>query len=125
MHTTPQTRLHDLRMPPEDVHDERPTDTRKHRPPIIPHLRGEHGITNNLPTAAAATTAVVVVATLRVALGLDEQLGVGEHDAREDVDDDLLADGRVDRAAEDGVAAREARQKGVVAAFLAVGAPQE
>ena len=34
LHTTPQARLYTLRLPPEDIHDSCPTQTRKNRPRI-------------------------------------------------------------------------------------------
>lgn len=39
LHTTPQARLHGIRIPPEDIHHESPTQTREHRPRIGSDLR--------------------------------------------------------------------------------------
>lgn len=128
MHATPQTRLQRLGVPPEQVHDESPAHARKDGPSIVPHLGRQHWITDDLPATTAThptmmtVTMAVVVAALAVgvfAFGLDEQLRIGKHNAGEDVDDDLLADGAVDGAAENGVAAYEPGQKGIVMLLLA------
>ena len=113
LHTTPQTRLQRLGMPPEQIHHQRPTQARKHRPrplrnrtPLVPHQA----------KATAARRGRVP--------GLDTQLGQGEDDAGEDVDDDLLVDGALDAAAEDGPAAEQAGEEGVQVRFFARGAEQ-
>ena len=48
-HTTPQTTLHTLRMPPEDIHDHGPTQTGKNWPSILRHLLPHLSITKKLP----------------------------------------------------------------------------
>jgi hypothetical protein len=111
-HTTPQTRLYRLRMPPKDIHDHRPTHTRKNRPPILHDPLPRLTLTEQSPTAAAALD-------LAHALGLHRQLGQRKAYAREDVYDDLLRHGVVDCATEDDVAAEEAGEEGVVVSLFA------
>lgn len=100
-------------MPPKQIHHEGPTQARKHRPGPLrnPALL--------IPNQAEATPA----RHLRVA-GRDAELGEGEHDAGEDVDDDLLVDGALDAAPEDDPAADEPRDEGVEVGLRARGTQQ-
>jgi hypothetical protein len=113
-HTAPQTALHSLRMPPEKVHDHRPTQTCKHRPSIPNGIPLELSIPEYLPSTGAARCP-------RNVLGLYGEFREGECYACENVDDDLLRDRVVNRAAEDCVAAEQAGEERVVVALFACG----
>jgi len=72
LHTTPQARLHTLRVPPEDPHNRCPAHSRKYRPCILLQLvRQLHAADNPCR-------------------GLNQYPGQRKHDTGEDVDDDLL-----------------------------------
>lgn len=97
-------------MPAKQPHDHPPAQRCKHRPrrprcPLLPRPARQDD-----PADAAAP------------LLLHRQLRQREDDAGEDVGDDLLVDGGLDAAAEDGVAADQAGEEGVVRGFVAGGA---
>lgn len=98
-------------MPPKQPHDGAPTDARKHGPRIprhvlLPPVRHDHDAAHAVP------------AVLRL---LHRQLRHRQHHPREHVDDDLLVHAALAAAPEDGVAADQPRQEGVVAAFARFG----
>ena len=93
IHTAPQTRLQVLGMPPEEVHHHSPRQRRERRPRVVADLRAQRLLGDDGEARAR----------------LDGYAREGEDDAREDVDDDLLADGgdfagALGAAAEDDVA---------------------
>lgn len=98
-------------MPPKQPHHSPPTQPRKHRPRIprhalLPPLRHHHHPAHAVPA---------------VARQLHRQLRQRQHHPREHVDDDLLIDAALAAAAEDGVAADQTGEEGVVAAFARLG----
>jgi hypothetical protein len=106
MHTTSQTRLHRLRMPPKHIHDSGPTEARKNRPGILAHTIGNLSIAYELPATVARPPI------------LNGQLGQRKHHARKDVDDNLLVDAAL-AAREDGIPANQPGYEAVVPPLLA------
>lgn len=98
-------------MPSKQPHHSPPTQPRKHRPRIPRHaLLPPLGHHHHPPHAVPA-----------VARLLHRQLRQRQHHPREHVDDDLLVHAALAAAAEDGVAADQTGQEGVVAAFARFG----
>lgn len=100
-HATPQARLHRIRIPPENPHDQSPAHGCKHGPRIISYF------IRDLGTADDACRRP------------DQDARQCDGDTRENVDDDLLIDGGDPAGtwrapAEDEIAAEEAREEGVV-----------
>lgn len=94
-------------MPLEQVHDRSPGQTGKQRPGVV----ADDGAPVGLRYSGQAMT------------GLDGQVSERQHDARKDVDDNLLVDARYPARAcplaEYKVAAQETRHEAVVRPFLA------
>ena len=107
LHTTPHARLQRLGMPPIQPHDGAPAHRRKDGPRVLrdallPPLRHNHHPPHAIPPI------------LRL---LHRQLRQRQHHSGKNIDDDLLVHAALATAAEDGVAAQQAGQEGVVAAF--------
>lgn len=81
VHATPQTRLQVLGVVAEQPHDHAPAETGKDGPGIV-----AHGAANIVPCRHDGQA--------KGAVFLDRQLGQGQGDAREDVNDNLLVDAR-------------------------------
>lgn len=106
-HAAPQARLQVLGVVLEQQHDQPPRQRRERGPGVVADLRvqrlgGDDG---------------------QAVAGLDGDAREGEGDAGEDVDDDLLVDGRdlavaLGALAEDDVAAEEAGEEGVKRAWV-------
>jgi len=118
-HTTPQTSLQVLRVPPEQPHDHSPAPRREHWPSVrrngLAHRRLAHDRQAGIPSSRP-----------RGARRLDGELCECEDDAGKDVDDDLHVDagdlaGAAGAAAEDDVAAQQAGEEGVGGLLLAGG----
>lgn len=95
-------------MPPEEVHHHGPGQRREGRPGVVADLRAQRLLGDDGEARA----------------GLDGYTRESEDDAREDVDDDLLADGgdfarALGAAAEDDVSSQEARKEGIVGSWRA------
>lgn len=75
MHTAPQTRGKGIRVPAENVHDGGPGHAGEDGPCVV----GDCGAGFGSDEGGEG-----------VHVGLDGELGEGEHHAREDVDDDLV-----------------------------------
>ena len=105
LHTTPQTRLYSLRIPPENPHNHRPAQTRKNRPCIPLHLLP------HLPPQADASLAPLLYRQLRQC----------KYHSSEYIYDDLLVDAALYAAAEDEIAAYETSEEGVERFFFAGG----
>lgn len=104
-HAAAQTGLQLLAVVAEEVHNKSPAGGGEDGPGVVADGRGPPGLGDEGQAVA----------------GLDGDAGEGEDDAREDVDDDLLVDGRdlarpQGPAAKDKVAAEKAGNKGVVGA---------
>ncbi len=104
LHATPQTRLYRLRIPPVQPHNHRPTQTRKHRPSIPPHLFPKLSSHPDSPFAPP----------------LYRQLRQRKHHPRKDIDDDLLIDTALYTSAKYQIAACETGDEGVSTVFFAV-----
>lgn len=106
-HTAPQTRLQILRVVLEQQHDHAPRQRRKRGPGVVGDLRVQRLARHDGQAVA----------------GLDGDARQGQGDAGEDVDDNLLVDGRdlavaLGALSEDDVAAEEAGKEGVEGACL-------
>ena len=97
-HTTPQTRLQRLWIPPEQPHDTGPTDSRKDRPRIRPDL------IPYLPTHHTFT--------------LHQQLCKSKHDPPKDVYHNLLTDRRLYPAPKHNIPSHQAREERFVRGFF-------
>ena len=73
-HATPQTGCQGFWVPPEKIHDEGPAQTGKDRPGIVGDLGAGFGGDEGGEW---------------VHIGLDGEFGEGEHNASEDIDDNL------------------------------------
>ena len=105
-HATPQARLQLGRIVAEQMHHGRPREAGEDGPGVVADDGAAAGLRHDGQEARA---------------GLDGQSRRREHGAREDVDDDLLADrrdaARLGALPEDEVAAEEAREEAVVGAW--------
>lgn len=128
LHGTPQARLHSLRMPPEDVHDECPAQRGKCRPRVL-----QDKLSGVLVRYEAPPTADLLppgqYRPVRVTswphTGLlhfrhDEQLRIRKTHARKDVNNNLLRDARV-RPSKHDIPAEQAGDEDVVAALAPLG----
>lgn len=102
-HTTPQTTLHTLWMPPEDIHHHGPTQARKNRPPVLCHCPPHVPIAKQLPASSVALCSTVYTTATDLSR-LYREFGYSETHTRSNIYDDLLGHGVVDCTAEDGVA---------------------
>lgn len=105
LHTAPQTRLNSSRVPSEDPHHRRPTQTREDWPCIALHLLSQLS-SHSHPSLTSP---------------LYRQLGKCKHDSGEDVYNNLLVDAALYATPENGVAAYQAGQEGVKRTFFACG----
>lgn len=123
LHATPHARLQQLRIPRKHPHDAPPAQARKHGPRVLPHpppphlrplhITAAHPLYPPAHTAPQPNALVSSLKALRPWLrGEDGELGGREHDACEDVDDDLLLHSRGGGASEDEIAGNSAREKG-------------
>lgn len=112
MHAAPQTRLHCLRMPPEDVHHSRPTQTRKCRPGIAYNLLSELLICYQTQTTPTTWDGPY---TSR----LDHQLRQCKTYSCKDVYDDLLSHRIVNVSAKNDISTQETSEKGIIMSFFA------
>lgn len=131
-HTVPQTALHRLRMPPKHIHDARPAQRRKRRPPIPRQLPLDMIGKQSLPGMAVVMPMLVCMSMMMSMMSampppLHRQLRQRQHHPRKHINYNLLANRVLDIATKNDIAAQQARDKAIVAALLARGAcaPQQ
>lgn len=105
-------------MPPKDIHHHGPTQARKNRPPIPDHCPPQLPIPKQLKPSSRPLNTTTRATSPNVSL-LHRQLGERQTHARKDVDDNLLRNRVVYRAAKHGVSAQQASEEGVVVSLFA------